>query len=79
MSSIFFHFHLTNKNMEKLSPNRAQFFVRNKYTIFTMGGTVALRSVNKIFFRRATVLQLTSNLFIWITVKVLPVKHYIIG
>ena len=35
--------------MEKLSPNRAQLFVRNKYTIFTMGGTVALRSVNKNF------------------------------
>ena len=30
--------------MEKLSPNRAQLFVRNKYTVFTMGGTVALRS-----------------------------------
>ena len=27
--------------MEKLSPNRAQLFVRNKYTVFTMGGTVA--------------------------------------
>ena len=36
--------------MEKLSPNRAQLFVRNKYTVFTMGGTVALQSVNKIFF-----------------------------
>ena len=35
--------------MEKLSPNRAQLFVRNKYTVFTMGGTVALRSVNKNF------------------------------
>ena len=35
--------------MEKLSPNRAQLFLRNKYTVFTMGGTVALRSVNKIF------------------------------
>ena len=44
--------------MEKFSPNRAQLFVRNKYTVFTMGGTVALRSVNKNFFRRATVLQL---------------------
>ena len=38
-----------SKNMEKLSPNRAQLFVRNKYTVFTMGGTVALRSVNKNF------------------------------
>ena len=35
--------------MEKLSPNRAQLFLRNKYTVFTMGGTVALRSVNNIF------------------------------
>ena len=25
------------------------FFVRNKYTVFTMGGTLVLRSVNKIF------------------------------
>ena len=33
--------------MEKLSSNRAQLFLRNKYTVFTMGGTVALRSVNK--------------------------------
>ena len=35
--------------MEKLSPNREQLFVRNKYTVFTMYGTVALRSVNKNF------------------------------
>ena len=33
--------------MEKLSPNCSQLFVRNKYTVFTMGGTVALRSVSK--------------------------------
>ena len=33
--------------MEKLSPNRAQLFLLNKYTVFTIGGTVALRSVNK--------------------------------
>ena len=33
--------------METLSPNHAQIFVRNKFTVFTMGGTVALRSVNK--------------------------------
>ena len=33
----------------KLSPNRAQLFLRNKYTDFTMGGTVALRSVNNKF------------------------------
>ena len=48
--------------MEKLSPNRAQLFVRNKYTVFTMGGTVAPRSVNNFFFRIATVLQLTLGL-----------------
>ena len=35
--------------MEKLSPNRAQLFLRNKYTVFTTGGTVALRSVNNFF------------------------------
>ena len=35
--------------MEKFSQNRAQLFLRNKYTFFTMGGTVALRSVNKDF------------------------------
>ena len=34
--------------MDKLSANRA-LFLRNKYTVFTMGSTVALRSVNKIF------------------------------
>ena len=33
--------------MEKLSPNRVQHFLRNKYTVFTMGGSVALLSVNK--------------------------------
>ena len=34
--------------MEKLITNRAQVFLRNKYTVFfTMAGTVALRSVNK--------------------------------
>ena len=27
-----------------LSPNLAQLFVRNKYTVFTMGGTVARKS-----------------------------------
>ena len=31
------------------SPNRAQLFLRNTYTVFTKGGTVALRSVNKNF------------------------------
>ena len=44
--------------MEKLSSNRAKLFLRNKYTVFTMGGAVALRSVNKNFYRRATVLLL---------------------
>ena len=34
--------------MEKISLNREQLFVRNKYTVFSMGGTAALRSVNKI-------------------------------
>ena len=63
MSCIFYirDFHLTSKNMEKLSPKRAQHFLRNKYTVFTMGGTVDLRSVNKHFFRRATVLQLEAS------------------
>ena len=33
--------------MEKLSPNRAHLFLRNKCSFFfTMDGTVALRSVN---------------------------------
>ena len=49
-----------SKNLEKLSSNRAQLFLRNKYTVFTMGGSVALRSVNNKNFRRATVLQLTT-------------------
>ena len=44
--------------MEKLSPKSAQLFLRYKYTVFTMGGTVALRSVNNKKFRGATVLQL---------------------
>ena len=29
-----------SENMKKLSPNRAQLFLRNKYTVFTMGGPV---------------------------------------
>ena len=51
MSSIFSSgiFTWQSKNIEKLSANRAQLFVRNKYTVLTMGGTVALRSVNKKF------------------------------
>ena len=43
--------------MEKLSSNRAQLFVRNKYAVFTMGGTVALRSVNKNFSGELAVCQ----------------------
>jgi hypothetical protein len=32
--------------MEKYTPNRARFFVRKKYTTFSTGLIVALRSVN---------------------------------
>ena len=35
--------------MQRLSPNLVKLFLRNKYTISTLGGTVALQSVNKIF------------------------------
>ena len=35
--------------MEKLSTNHAQLFLCNKYTVFTMGGTVCLTQ-QKIFF-----------------------------
>ena len=38
-----------SKNMEKLSPNHGQLFLRNKYTVLTMIGTVSLPSVNKNF------------------------------
>ena len=48
MSSIFFIWQI--ENMEKLSPNSAQLFLRNKYTVFTIGGNVALQYVNKQFF-----------------------------
>ena len=54
--------------MEKLSPNRAQLFVRNKYTGFTMGGTVALWSVNKKFsgqLQFCSYLTMHSNCFIY--------------
>ena len=37
--------------MEKLSPNLAQLFLCNKYTVFPIGWTVALQSVNKNFSR----------------------------
>ena len=36
----------------------------NNYTVFTMGGTVALRSVNNIFFPRATVLQRQNGMLV---------------
>ena len=52
--------------MKKLSPNRAQLFLRNKYTVFSMGGTVALRSVNKnISGELSTVLQLLLECLVY--------------
>ena len=46
--------------MENISPNRAKLFVRNKYTVLTMRGTVALRSPIQTFYvRRAQELQLS--------------------
>ena len=48
-----------SNNMGKWSPNHAQRFLSNKYTVFTMGGTVALRSPSQLLFGwRATDLQL---------------------
>ena len=41
MSSIFFHLSFSPdkvKNIEKSSPNCAQLFLHNKYTVFTIGG-----------------------------------------
>ena len=52
------------KYMEKWRPNRVHFSLHNKYTVFTMGCTVAFRSVDNFFFLRATVLQLIQNLII---------------
>ena len=54
--------------MKKLRPNRAQLFVRNKYTVFTMGGTVhvALRSVNK---KISGELQICSYIKMYLPVK----------
>ena len=47
--------------MDKLSPYPAQLLLRNKYTVLTMGGTVALRSPIPSFYDwRATELQLRS-------------------
>ena len=48
--------------MEKLSPNRAQLFVRNKYTVFTMHEWHCSSPVcEQKFFRGATVLQLSTS------------------
>ena len=59
MSSIFiWDFHLTKEKYGEIKSKSCATFLRNKYTVFTMSGTVALRSVNNFFFRRATVLQL---------------------
>ena len=56
---IWFFSHDKVKNMEKLSPNCAQLFLRNKYTVFTMGGTVHSPPVcQQKNYRRVTVLQL---------------------
>jgi hypothetical protein len=40
---------MLSMEMEKYTPNRAHFFVRNKYTTFSTERIVALRSVNNIF------------------------------
>ena len=50
--------------MEELSPNRAQLFVRNKYTVLnSMGGTAAPRYLMPTFYDRgATDLQLFTNI-----------------
>ena len=63
MPSIYFNrvfFIWQGRNMENISPNRAQLFVRNEYTVFTMRGTVALLSPIQTFYvRRAQELQLS--------------------
>ena len=48
--------------MEKLSLNRAQLFLRNKYTVFTMDGTVRSPVCQQNNFRRATVHQLLMSM-----------------
>ena len=58
---VLYFFHLEFLHMEKFIPNRAQPFLRNKYTVYTMNGIVALLSVQKKNFRRATVLQLPAR------------------
>ena len=63
MSSIFSSevFTRRSKNIEKLSPNRAQLFVRNKCTVFTMGGTVPLDSpIPNYFDRRINILKIVK-------------------
>ena len=61
MSSTYFIwvFHLKSIYMERSSPNRAQLFLGNKYTVCTMGLTVHSSPVSIITFydRRATDLQ----------------------
>ena len=57
MSSIciIWVFYWQCQNMVKLSLNRAQFIVLNRYKAFTMGGTVVLWSNIPTFYdRRAT-------------------------
>ena len=54
--------------MEKLSQNRPQLFLRNKYTVFIMGGTVALQS-----FWRATVLQQVNMLNFFLFWQLSPI------
>ena len=50
MSSIFiWDFHLTKEKYGEIKSKSCATFLRNKYTVFTMSGTVALRSVNKFF------------------------------
>ena len=77
MSSIFSSgiFIWQSKNMKKLSPNRARLFVRNKYTVFTMGGTVALRSVNK---KISGELQFCSYICIYIYVVTMKIGPFIL-
>ena len=64
-------FHLTKKKYGEIKSKPCATFLRNKYTVFTMGGTVALRSVNN-FFQRATVLQLIQKAPIITNSKNLP-------
>ena len=47
--------------MEKLIPNRAQLFLRNKYTVFYNGWHCSSPVCQKNIFRRDTVPQLKLN------------------